>query len=309
MFAPRAIGLDLGGTRLKAALYSSQGHLLLTAERPTHDGQWAGDRPAFAAAARDIVREFEAAHGPALLGVAAPGLTDPSNRRVVFMPGRLQGLEQLDWTEVLGRSAPVPVLNDAQAALLGEIWLGAAPGQSNVILLTLGTGVGGAAMVDGHLLRGAIGRAGHLGHLSLDPCGAPDIVGTPGSLEDAIGECTLSARSGGRFTRTEDLLMAARHGDVEARAVWDRSIRSLAAAVASLINILDCETVLLGGGITGAGEDLFTPLESHLQRMEWRPGGHRVRLVAASLGGLAGTAGAAWQALRWAGVTPLNGKP
>ena len=125
---------------------------------------------------------------------------------IAYLPGRLEGLEGLDWTTFLKAPITIPVLNDAQAALLGEIWRGAALASKNVILLTLGTGVGGAAVVDGELLRGNIGRAGHLGHMSLDPDGPPDITGTPGSLEDAIGNHNIILRSGGRFHSTEVIL-------------------------------------------------------------------------------------------------------
>src|SRR5947208_3385148 len=107
------------------------------------------------------------------------------------------------------------------------------------MLLTLGTGVGGAAVVDGHLLKGHIGRAGHLGHICLDPQGKPDVVGTPGSLEDAIGNCTVAARTGGRFSSTLELAKAHEAGDAEAGKVWLLSIHHLACGIASLINVLD----------------------------------------------------------------------
>jgi glucokinase len=89
----------------------------------------------------------------------------------------LQGLENFDWSDYL--KASVRVLNDAHAALLGESWLGAVAGKRNVFLLTLGTGVGGAILSEGHLLRGTIGRAGHLGHITLNPNGTLDIVQLP----------------------------------------------------------------------------------------------------------------------------------
>src|SRR5206468_2409626 len=143
----------------------------------------------------------------------------------------LSEVQGVEWASPLKRGQPVPVINDANAALLGEVWVGAAKGCRNVILLTLGTGVGGAAMVDGHLLRGHLGRAGHLGHVSLDPGGALDIVNTPGSLEDAIGESTLAKRSGGRFKSTRELVEAFQKGSSEAAAIWLKSVRALAAAI------------------------------------------------------------------------------
>ena len=166
-----------------------------------------------------------------------------------------------------------------------------------MVLFTLGTGVGGAAMVDGRLLRGHIGRAGHLGHASLDPDGPPDCAGTPGSLEVAIGNCTIQARSGGRFHTTHDLIAAHLKGDAEASAIWLKSVKALAAAICSFINILDPEAVIVGGGIARAGAALFGPLQRFLERMEWRPGGHRARILPAQLGELAGAFGAAHNSL------------
>src|SRR5205823_4128014 len=170
-------------------------------------------------------------------------------RSIAYMPDRLPGLEDLNWQQWLELDVPVPVFNDAQAALLGEVWIGAAKGAANVVLLTLGTGVGGAAMVDGRVLRGHLGRAGHLGHVSLNPDGPPDIVNTPGSLEDAIGEHTLAARSQGRFSSTRELVAAFREGSADAAELWLHSVRALAAAIAGFINVLDPEIIVIGGGI------------------------------------------------------------
>src|SRR5439155_19525182 len=165
---------------------------------------------AWAEKIRALVRQISNERGvaPGFIGLSAPGLAAADGRSIACMPERLQGLEGLDWTEYLGASRTVPVLNDGHAAWLGEAWVGAARGFQNVILLTLGTGVGGAALVDGRLLRGQIGRAGHLGHLSLDPDGPPDCTGTPGSIETAIGNCTIQERSRGRFQATHDLIAA-----------------------------------------------------------------------------------------------------
>jgi glucokinase len=193
------------------------------------------------------------------------------------------------------------VLNDAQAALVGEAWCGAARGVEHAILLTLGTGVGGAALVDGRILRGRLGRAGHLGHVSLDPSGPLDIVHTPGSLEDAVGDCTVARRTGGRFQDTASLVRAASAGDRDARDAWATSVRNLAAAIASLVNVLDPEVVVIGGGIARAGAALFVPLRREVARFEWRPGGQRVRIVPARLGGRAGAFGAARHAMTLAG--------
>ena len=293
-----ALGIDLGGTRIKAALVDrSSGRLLHQAVRPTEDGAWQDGLPRFARNVADLIAELEAAAGQQGLpvGLAAPGLAAPDGRCITWMPGRMHGLEGLDWTARLGR--PVQVLNDAQAALLAEVAYGAARGCRDVILLTLGTGVGGAIWSGGRLLTGATGRGGHLGHISLDWQAPRDVFHTPGSLESLLGNQTLPARSHGRFASTLDLLSAVRAGDPAAQSLWRASVRAQATGLASLINVLDPERILLGGGIAeAAGDDLLHPLREELDRCEWRPGGHAVPVQRAVAGEWAGAQGAAWQA-------------
>jgi glucokinase len=289
------VGIDLGGTQVKFAAVDREGHVIAEHVVPTADDGTASWRDQVSTGLDTLRTRLWAE--PEGIGLAAPGLPSPDGHSIHSMPGRLKGLEGFEWREHLRCRHDVPVLNDAQAALLGEVWLGAARGARNALMLTLGTGVGGAAVVDGRLLRGHLGRAGHLGHVSLDPDGARDIVNTPGSLEDAIGDHTVQARSGGRFSSTRDLVSAAHAGDAQAREVWERSIHVLAAAVAGLINVLDPEYVILGGGISAAGRALTAPLAAHLDAFEWRPGGARVRLVPAALANRAGALGAARAAM------------
>jgi glucokinase len=288
-------GIDLGGTHIKAAAFTPEGEVLDQVTEPTHDGSRAGGIPAWAGAVRQILDDWAGRLGgvAAGVGIAAPGLPARDRRSILSMPVRMAGLEGFDWTSFLGRGGLVPVVNDAHAALLGEAWQGAARGLRHAVLITLGTGVGGAVLVDGRLLEGAIGRAGHLGHVSLDPYGPVSIMRTPGAVEELVGECSLPKRSGGRFATTEALLAAAGSGDPDAQDVWTRSVRALACAIASYINVLDPEAVILGGGIIQAGDRLWAPLAHQLDEVEWRPAGHRVPIVPAQLGGWAGAYGAA----------------
>lgn len=292
---PVAIGLDLGGTSVKGIAARGTDGAELARHTTAFDLSVPG---AFREAVRTTLLALEQSLGrPAdHVGLSAPGLAAADGRSIAFMPGRFDGLVGLDWGGALGR-AVVPVLNDAHAALLGEVWRGAARGTRDVFLLTLGTGVGGAAMVDGRLLRGHSGKAGHLGHISLDPLAPPDITAIPGSLEDAIGNHNVAARSGGRFASTHDLVAAAQSGDAFAQAIWARAVRALAAAIASLANVLDPEVVILGGGIARCGDALFAPLRDAVRRFEWTVCNHSVRIVPAQLGDLAGAWGAARNAL------------
>jgi glucokinase len=292
-----ALGIDLGGTNIKALAVSPSGRTLAETTRATGDHGKKNWMMNVRLAKSHLEQTLN--HPPTWIGLAAPGLVAKDQCSIRSMPGRLPGLEGLVWRKFLQTVQPVPVLNDAQAALLGEVWRGAARGARNAILLTLGTGVGGAALVDGRLLRGHLGRAGHFGHISLDPAGSLDIVRTPGSLEDAMGECTLSARSQGRFTSTQSLVAASTRHDPAARRVWLKSVQSLAAGIASLINVLDPETVILGGGIAKAGPALFRPLKKYLATFEWRCFGRGVAIVPAKLDNRAGAFGAAWHAIHF----------
>lgn len=289
-----SIGIDLGGSSVKTVAVDPQGALL----HQTVMSFDAGSRMDWAQKIRELCRELEQRMGgPAdEIGLSAPGLAAADGGSIVHMPGRLQGLEQLNWSSFLGCARRVPVLNDAHAALLGESWLGAARGFQNVIMLTLGTGVGGAAIVDGRLLRGHLGRAGHLGHVCLDVDGPRDVCGMPGSLEALVGNCTVQDRTLGRFQTTHDLVAAHLAGDADASRMWLRSVRSLACGIASFINVLDPEAVIVGGGIAIAGEALFEPLRRMVAEVEWRSAGYAVKILPATLGEFAGAYGAAWNA-------------
>ena len=290
-----ALGIDLGGSSVKAVAVTPAGERLAQINQPFD----ASTPHEWARLVQHTVQELEAQQGsPATsIGLSAPGLSARDGRSIARMPGRLQGLEDLNWTEFLQASQPVPVLNDAHAALLGEAWLGAARGFQNVFLLTLGTGVGGAAIVDGKLLKGALGRAGHLGHISLDLDGPRDVCAMPGSLEVMMGNCTIAARSGGKFQTTHDLVSAHLAGDPGATEVWLCSVRALGVAIAGLINVLDPEAVIIGGGIARAGTALFDPLEKFVRDAEWNVGAVPVKILPAQLGEFAGACGAAWNAL------------
>lgn len=287
------LGLDLGGTSIKAVAVTTAGEKLRRRSVPfvDRDMEWAKK-------IWTLVRTWRRELGePAGIGLSAPGLAAKDARSIAVMPGRLLGLERLDWTDYLASPRPIPILNDAHAALLGEVWRGAARGLRDVMLFTLGTGVGGAAMVDGHLLRGAIGRAGHLGHITVDWNGPRDDFNTPGSLEHFMGNKFIRERTKGRFASTHELVAAAVKGDTAAKEIWDRSVRALGCSIGSLINVLDSDAVIIGGGIARAGEALFAPLERYVRHYEWQAGGHQAKIVRAELGDYAGACGSAANAL------------
>ncbi len=283
------IGIDLGGTRIKAVAIDSAGNILQQVYRPTRDGEEGVWKNAVAEAVEEINGKLGLRE--TLTGISAPGLPNGGNTAIAYMPGRLQGLENFQWGRFLG--APAFVLNDAIAAMMAEARFGAAKNRRNVAMLTLGTGVGGALLIEGKPYQGAFNKAGHLGHMVIDSTGERDITGIPGSLEDAIGNCSIEKRSFGKFSSTQQLLDAWKEGDRLAAEVWLTSVKKLAIGLASLTNILSPEMIILGGGITEAGDDLFGPLENYMDIYEWRAGGNKTEIVKAVYGDLAGAVGAA----------------
>lgn len=286
-----AIGIDIGGTRIKGVLIDAEtGEVLLRVVSPTNDredGQWKQ-------AVADTFGQLKAVtDGPlAGVGLSAPGLPSPSNDAIACMPGRLPGLEGLNWSDFLGE--PVRVLNDAHAALMAEARFGAAKNVKNALMLTLGTGVGGGLLVNGNLYQGFYQMAGHLGHLSVQADNTQlGITGTPGSLEDAIGNATVARRSAGRYAMTSELIEAYHRQEPLAALVWLTSVRHLAVALAGLANAFSPEVVVLGGGITQADEALFEPLAAFLDLFEWRPAGKKTVIRKAHFEDWAGAIGAA----------------
>lgn len=284
-----AIGIDLGGTRIKGTAVDEEGNLLHKLYMPTYDGDGAIWKQVVADTVSQLLRSVHSKKS--IVGISAPGLPSDDNRTIAHMPGRMQGLENFAWQDFLQQSTYV--LNDAVAALLAETTFGAAKNKKHVVMITLGTGVGGAILIDGKPYQGAFNKAGHIGHMVINDAGDCDVTGMPGSLEECIGNCTIEKRSEGRFTSTHEMLSAYNNGDEFAKETWLRSVRHLAIGLASVTNIISPEMIVLGGGIAEAGEVLFEPLKKYMAEFEWRAGGNQVEIVKAVYGDLAGTIGAA----------------
>ncbi|MCP9839584.1 ROK family protein [Synechococcus sp. J7-Johnson] len=247
------IGVDLGGTAIKLGRFDASGACLAELECPT-------PRPALPGAVCTALVEAITAVDPAGLadrvGIGLPGPMDRSGRvaRVsINLPG-WHNVPLADWLEPqLGRR--VVLANDANCALLGEAWLGAARGRSDVLLLTLGTGVGGAALLEGQLFTGRDGAAIEPGLIGVDPDGPPCRSGNRGSLEQF---CSITGL--GRLSPLDpaELCRRADAGDGEAQAVWDCYGRWLGIGLSSLLYVLTPELVLIGGGLSAAS-DHFLP--------------------------------------------------
>lgn len=287
------IGIDLGGTRIKSVALDKQGNILEQLYEPTHDG----DDAVWKQATRACIEKLQSKLGTSdfVVGISAPGLPNEKNSAIAYMPGRLQGLENFEWSSLFNRRTWV--LNDAVSAMMAEAKLGAAKDIKHAVLITLGTGVGGAILIDGKPYQGNFQKAGHIGHITLHHEGEPDVTGMPGSLEDAIGNCTIQKRSHGKFKDTHALLEAYRQGDHFARTIWLTSVKKLAIGIACVTNVLSPEIIILAGGITEAGNDLFEPLDHFMSLYEWRAGGNRTTIIKSQFGDMAGAIGAACFAL------------
>ncbi len=289
-----AIGIDLGCTHIKAILVKADGAILKEIREDTqehNDQHWKGE-------VIRIIKEFKhhSQHKIAAIGLSAPGLANATNTCIEFMPGRLPGLENFDWSNLSGNR--IYVLNDAHAALMAEAQFGIAKNLKHVIMLTLGTGVGGGILINGQLYQGMNQMAGHMGHATVDAMAIDkDVTNMPGSLEDAIGNLSIKQRSNGKFETTWDLVKAYEEGDSFATDVWLASVRKLAAAIASFVNIISPELIILGGGVSKANEALLKPLNEYRAQFEWRPGGKITPLQLAQFSDLAGALGAAGFAL------------
>jgi glucokinase len=289
-----AIGIDLGCTHIKAILVKDDGTILKEIREDTqehNDQHWKNE-------VIRIIKEFknQSQQRVTTIGLSAPGLANATNTCIEFMPGRLPGLENFDWSDFSGDR--IFVINDAHAALMAEAQFGAAKSLKHVIMLTLGTGVGGGVLINGQLYQGMNQMAGHMGHATVDAMTLDkDVTNMPGSLENAIGNLSIKQRSNGKFETTWDLVKAYEEGDSFATEVWLKSIRQLAAAIASYINILSPELVIIGGGISKAEDLLLTPLNEYRSQFEWRPGGKIIPLQLAQFSDLAGALGAAGFAL------------
>lgn len=283
---PKAIGIDLGGTRIKAVLIDEYGQIIQETITKTDDknGSWKiGVKQAF--------DQLITGNEEVSVGLSAPGIPNKNNSCIQYMPERLIGIEGFNWSDYLKKK--VFVVNDAIAAMSAEVKFGAAKGCKDAIMITIGTGVGGALFINGKIHQGAFQKAGHIGHMSINQDGEPDICGMPGSLEEAIGNYSVEKRSNGMFQSTAELIEALKFGNLDAKRIWLKSVRSLAIAIASLGNILSPEKIILAGGITNAGEILTKPLKEYMASYEWIAGGEAMKIEIAHFGEHAGALGAA----------------
>lgn len=308
-----SIGVDLGGTNLRAAAISESGEIL---EKISGKTDLSGGRDAVLddIAGRILeLRERLAAEELAGVGIGVPGFIRMAEG-VIVGSNNLPELEGVPVRDEIERRLGSAVIleNDANAAALGEKWMGAGRDVEDLVLLTLGTGIGGGIILDGRVYRGAHGFAAEVGHWQFDPLGPRCACGETGHWEamasgtalggmarDAVarGEApSVLARAGGDASAVtgEHVGQAALDGAPDALALLDRFAERVAIGFAGLANILDPEVIVVSGGLVNLGDVLLARIRdrfpAHLEGRAYRP---EIPVVAAALGDQAGVIGAA----------------
>jgi glucokinase len=298
----------LGGTSIKAALVSPELKMLAHAEIPTDTSS----QPALLDSIERLVRRVAAGSRYAAAGFGLPSQIDQRSGRVadsINVP-----IVDLPFVDEMRRRLGVGVRidNDANVACLAEVRIGAARGADHVVMLTLGTGVGGGLVLNGQLYHGASGFGGELGHMVIDENGPPckghcpnrgclealasssGLLYAAAAVADANPRGTLAAAfAAGERLDARHVIDRALGGDADCMAAVDRVGRHLGVAIASYVNIFNPQMVVIGGGLASSGELLLAPARAEAGARALRPPWKEVRVVAAALGNAAGMLGAA----------------
>jgi len=246
------------------------------------------------------------------VGIGIPGLVNRKTNRIEIMPN-LPALFQIDITAELSRETKLPVIldNDANAAAYGELQVGSARGRREVFFVRLGTGIGAGLIINGQIYRGAAGFAGEFGHMTIDPEGIECVCGNIGCLETIASGPNIVRRTRERLYRdrtsslsrlaiprdreftAEDIARAGREGDEMAQVMMERTGMFLGIALAAVINLLNVEMVVMGGGVMDAGDLILKPTIKETRRRAFPPSFNSCEIVIAKLGATAGMIGAA----------------
>ena len=300
------IGIDLGGTNTKGGVLDAAGRLTTRLSIATEAER--GFEHVFERIVR-LVRDLSGQScGDAVgVGLAAPGPLSHATG-VIHAAPNLPGWVNIRLAELLSAAVGLPVglENDANAAAYGEHIAGAGVGCQNMVMLTLGTGVGGGVILGGQLVRGAFESAGEVGHMIVALDGRPCPCGQRGCLERYASAAAIAARARqridagdetvlpeGRDLDAQDVAEAAGRGDALAREIWEDACRRLAQACVNLTHLINVERIVLGGGLSAAGEALLEPTRRHFEALFWRLTDERPQILTARLGDDAGVIGAA----------------
>ncbi|UCG33195.1 MAG: ROK family protein [Phycisphaerales bacterium] len=312
------IGIDLGGTAVKFGLLDTEGRVLAKCSLPT-EAERGPDQAleTFEAGVSQLLADAGRRRDDLLsVGIGSPGPLSHSEGKL-HDPGNLPGWKGFPLRDRLAKrlGRPVALDNDANMAALGEFWKGAGQGVRDMVLFTLGTGVGSGIILDGLVFHGRFENGAELGHTIVVPGGRPCSCGQRGCLEAyssataAVDQAVEAARrepesklramleARGSLT-AEDLEATCREGDAAAEAVWDIVCHMLAVACVNVQHGFNVELIVLGGGMSGAGELLLSCVQRHFDRETWKLAEDYPRIVLAGLGNDAGMMGAARMALQ-----------
>jgi len=312
------VGVDIGGTNLVVGTVREDGGAIhgvrSVPTRPEEGAQAVIARIAglIEESIEETVAEAGISRGQVVgVGIGAPGPLDRARGIVLLTPNL--GWTLLPLRDLVGRSVQLPATldNDANCAIYGEWWVGAAKGARYVVGLTIGTGIGGGIVVDGKLYHGTSDIAGEIGHTTIDSTGRRCKCGNYGCLEAYASGPAIAARAvegieagadsslgelvGGDLARVtaQTVYDAAQQGDDYAMEVVRETAKLLGAGVANLVNIFNPDVIVLVGGVTLAGDRLFVPLRAEVKRRAFKPAVERCQILPGALPGTAGVFGAA----------------
>ncbi|MFJ8676103.1 MULTISPECIES: ROK family protein [unclassified Streptomyces] len=302
MHTDLSAALDIGGTKIAGALVDGHGRLIVRAARPTPADK---DGATVMRAVAEVVGELAA--GPewervAAVGIGSAGPVDASAGTVspVNIPG-WRDFPLVAGVRALVGSRPVVLVGDGVAMTAAEHWQGAARGHANALCMVVSTGVGGGLVLGGRLHPGPTGNAGHIGHISVDldgdacPCGARGcverIASGPNIARRALANGWLPGPDGD--TSAAAVAASAHAGDTVALRSFERAAQALAAGIAATATLVEIDIAVIGGGVAGAGDILFTPLRTALRRYATLSFVADLTVVPAQMGTDAGVVGAA----------------
>jgi glucokinase len=297
MTTPRKnfIGINISGSQIRAALVDEDGRVI---ERRSAEVSSENIVPQLATITDDLRPALGAV---VALGVALPGLVNRQTDRVVDsrdLPSTM--VEDLHGGLMRATGLRVEIENDANAAAYGEYHVGAGRGSRNLFYMMIGNGIGGAIILDGKLWTGASGFAGEVGHITIDTEGIPCFCGNTGCLETLASAPSIVRRARERLNRdstsslsrlalnknftAEDMAREAREGDDFAAMMIERTGKYIGTGVASVINLLNIERIVLGGGVMDAGPLILDPIIKEVKRRAFQPCFEATQIVIATLG-------------------------
>lgn len=288
----QVIGIDLGGTAIKLGRFAEDGNCLQSLTVPTPQP---ATPEAVLSTIVDAIAQIDSENQTVAIGMGTPGPADVTGRiaKVAINLAGWHDVPLADWLEAK-TGKPTILANDANCAGLGEAWLGAGRQFQNLILLTLGTGVGGAIILDGKLFVGHQGAAAELGLITLNADGPMCGSGNQGSLEQHTAISAIRRRTG---KEPAELGALAQTGDAEALTFWQEYGRDLGIGLTSLIYVLTPQAVIIGGGV-GASFEFFLPaMQAEIEKRVLPTSRLGLQILPAELGNWAGMIGAAKLAL------------